>query len=41
MSGKRIGERQGKTWGLILNEIAYGWSDLSTFIKSCKAGSTN
>ena len=41
MSGKRIGERQGKTWGLILNEIAYGWSDLSTFIKSYKAGSTN
>ena len=41
MGGKRIGERQEKIWGLILSEIAYGWSDLSTFIKSRKAGPTN
>ena len=41
MDGKLIGERQEKIWGLILNEIAYGWSDLSTYIKSRKAGSTN
>jgi len=28
MTGKRVGEREEKLWGTVLNEIAYGWDDL-------------
>ena len=29
MGGKRVGEREEKLWGTVLNEIGYGWEDLT------------
>ena len=28
MGGTRVGEREERLWGTVVNEIAYGWSDL-------------
>ena len=38
MKGKRIGERQEKLWGTVLNEISYGWSDLEGALEDGRPG---
>jgi L-amino acid N-acyltransferase YncA len=34
MTGKRVGERDEKLWGTVLNEIAYGWDDLEAALEA-------
>jgi ribosomal protein S18 acetylase RimI-like enzyme len=36
MGGQRIGEREERLWGTAVNEIAYGWPDLTSLPEACR-----